>query len=744
MWLRNAENEKKITALMAAMTLEEKTGQLVQLGPSLVGSFELPLEELMDMVSDGRMTQEELYETISNSRFGFPLEDIEAGKVGSCNGAVGAEALTEAQEAAGRSRTQIPLLLGADVIHGFMTTYPIPLALSGSFEPELYQRTAEMAADEASAMGIHWTFAPMLDVARDPRWGRISEGAGEDPYLTSVFAKHTIMGFQGDNPGDGKHLLACAKHFAAYGGAEAGRDYNSSDLSPQKLREVYFPPFKAAVQAGVGSIMPAFNDISGVPCTVNKELLTDILRNEWGFKGLVISDANAIAECVNHGVASDGVDAAKKAIEAGVDMDMASGSYGGNLKTLVDSGELMVSEIDRAVRNVLRVKFALGLMGRGSQIDEKRIKSTILKPEYLMLAKEAAQKSIVLLKNEKGALPLEKDKKIALIGRLAAQKDQMLGAWASIGAGGCITVAEALKAEKCDYTYAEGLTKDNKIDEAAISEACQDKDVIVLAIGERVEESGEAASRGDLSIHSEDKELLRYLKGLGKPIVLLLFNGRPLVLTEESELSDAILECWHLGSQAGNAITDVLYGRYNPSARITATFPAALGQCPIYYNHMNTGRPTGKSKYTSRYIDIPTDPLYPFGFGLSYTTFSYEDLQASIAAESFHVQVCVTNTGTLSGEEVVQIYLQDVVADRARPVKELKAFKKVKLEPGEKEKLTFDIPIEEMSYYDRNMTRRIDEGLFRVYAGGNSRDTLMCEIGLETGRIYEEPILKGM
>jgi len=735
----NQETEQKIDELLKKMTLEEKIGQMRQPGPSLVGAFEVSFSELLDMKFDGKISDEEFQKMMSSVRMDYREEEVKAGKVGSFNGVSGAETINSIQKNAMESRLQIPLLFGMDVIHGYKTIYPIPLALSGSFEPELYRRTAEMAAEEATAAGVHWTYAPMVDVARDARWGRISEGAGEDTYLASVFAEHTVKGFQGEDISDGKHLIACAKHFAAYGGAEAGRDYNTVDISEQKLREVYLPPFQAAVEAGIGTLMPAFNDISGVPCSANHHLLTEILRDEWGFEGFLISDANAIDECVNHGIAEDRKEAARQSVLAGMDMDMSSDCFYENLQTLVQEGKVSEREIDQAVRRILRLKFAYGLMEQPIRTDAQREQETILKPEFKAIAREAAEKSIVLLKNENQVLPLQENRKIALIGKLAADGEQMMGAWAMGGdKNACISVKAAMEEAGMNFSWISGVTESGTVDVDGVCQICADADVILVAAGEWKDESGEASSRGELRMHTEDSEILRLVQKCGKPSVMLLFNGRPLVLTEEEKLVDAILECWHPGTEAGHAIVDILTGKVNPSARITASFPAAVGQCPIYYNHTSTGRPAGRGKFTSKYLDIPVEPLFPFGYGLSYTTFTYEEVSANIQDNRFEVDVTVKNTGAVAGEEVVQIYLQDVAASRVRPVKELKAFEKILLEAGEQKKLHFSIPVQCMAFYPAGNvppqanadTRVLEPGIFRVFVGGNSRDTHCTEVEL--------------
>lgn len=718
----NKNYEERIRELRAKMTLEEKIGQLQQCGPSLVGAFDISFDELLNMMFDGRITKEEFDRLMGTAEQDFHEEDLRAGKIGSYNGIGDSATANRLQKiAVEETRLGIPLLFGYDVIHGFRTVTPIPLAESCAWEPALWEKTGRVAAEEATAAGVHMTFAPMVDVAKDARWGRVSEGAGEDVLLNSDYGAAKVRGFQGDDLTKEDAMAACLKHFAAYGAGEAGRDYNRVDMSMQRLWEEYMPSYKACVDAGARAVMPAFNDINGVPCTVNSWLLRDILREKWGFNGLVISDSNAIAECVSHGIAEDKKDASKQAILAGMDMDMSSNSYVECLKELVEGGEVPESILDGAVDDVLRIKFELGLFDNPYQTDEQRESKAMLKEEYRAIAREAAVKSIVLLKNENQVLPLKEDAKIGIFGSLAAEKGQMTGAWA-IGANpeDCISIVEACEARGISYQYSENGSDLLKI--------AVDSDVLVAAIGETKEESGEAASRADITAGQEDLALIQDLLSTGKPVVVVLFNGRPLAIPELSEHVPAILEAWHPGVEAGPAILEVLFGDVNPSGKLTTTFPAATGQCPMYYAHINTGRPGGKSKFTSKYLDAPVDPLYPFGYGLSYTTYTYGDLKAEKKEDAVHVAVSVSNIGERDGDEIVQCYVQDVSAKRIRPVRQLKGYEKIHLKAGETKTVEFTIPYEKLDYYDWNMDRVPCEGLLRIYAGGDSRAELMEEI----------------
>lgn len=716
--------EKQIQDLIQKMTLEEKVGQLQQCGPSLVGAFEVSFEELLNMMFDGRISKDEFEKLMGTAEQDYHEEDIKAGRIGSFNG-IGDLAIANRLQkiAVEETRLGIPLLFGYDVIHGFRTVTPIPLAESCAWEPELWESTARVAADEATAAGIHMTFAPMVDVARDARWGRISEGAGEDVLLNCAYGTAKVKGFQGEDLSKQDAMIACLKHFAAYGAGEAGRDYNRVDMSMQRLWEEYLPPYKACVDAGARAIMPAFNDINGVPCTVNTWLLRDVLREKWGFDGLVVSDSNAIAECEDHGIAENKRDAARLAILAGTDMDMSSNSYIEHLKELVESGEVPEKVLDEAVADVLRVKFELGLFDDPYRTDAEREQQTMLKAEYRALAREAADKSIVLLKNDGAILPLRSDIKIGLFGALASDKGQMTGAWA-IGADteDCISIEEALAKRGISYQYDADGSDSQRI--AAAS------DVLVAVVGEMKEESGEAASRADITLNPKDLALTRKLLATGKPVIVVLFNGRPLAIPELKAEVPAIVEAWHLGVEAGNAVLDVLFGDVNPSGKLTATFPAATGQCPMYYAHINTGRPGGKSKFTSKYLDAPVEPLYPFGYGLSYTTYSYESLSAEKTEETVRVSVTVKNTGNRDGEEIAQCYVQDVTAKRIRPVRQLKAFEKVSLKAGEEKQIEFLIPYEELKYYDWDMNEVSCEGKLKIFVGGDSTAELMVEMNM--------------
>ena len=714
--------ESHIFALLSKMTLEEKIGQLQQCGPSLVGAFDVSFDELLNMMFDGRISKEEFDRLMGTAEQDFHEEDLRAGKIGSYNGIGDSATANRLQKiAVEETRLGIPLLFGYDVIHGFRTVTPIPLAESCAWEPALWEKTGRVAAEEATAAGVHLTFAPMVDVAKDARWGRISEGAGEDVLLNSAYGAAKVRGFQRDDLSKPDAMAACVKHFAAYGAGEAGRDYNRVDMSMQRLWEEYMPPYKACIDSGARAVMPAFNDINGVPCTANPWLLRDILREKWGFDGLVISDSNAIAECVAHGLAEDKRDAAKQAILAGMEMDMSSNSYAEYLKNLVESTEVPERVLDEAAADVLRIKFELGLFDNPYQTSEERECGAMLTEGSRAVAREAAVKSMVLLKNENKILPLKADARIGIFGALAADQGQMTGAWA-IGARpeDCVSIVEACGARGISYQYSE--------DGKDLLKIAASSDVLVAAIGERKEESGEAASRADITLRKEDLALVRDLLATGKPVAVVLFNGRPLAIPELAEHVPAILEAWHPGVEAGPAILDVLFGDVNPSGKLTATFPAASGQCPMYYAHINTGRPGGKSKFTSKYLDAPVEPIYPFGYGLSYTTFAYDNLAAEQTGEAVHVSVSVTNTGSRDGDEIVQCYVQDVAAKRVRPVRQLKGFEKVSLRAGETKTVDFVIPFAELSYYDWNMEEVPCEGTLKVYVGGDSRAELTQEI----------------
>lgn len=714
-----AQYEEKIKDLLEQMTLEEKVGQLQQCGPSLVGAFEVSFSELLDMMFDGKISEAEFGRLMSTAQEDFHEEDLRAGKIGSYNGIKNAATANKLQKiAVEETRLGIPLVFGYDVIHGYRTIMPIPLAEACAWDPALWEKTARVAAKEATAAGIHMTFAPMVDVAKDARWGRVSEGAGEDAYLSSLFGMAKVKGFQSEDLSKEDAMVACVKHFAGYGAAEAGRDYNRVDMSMQRFYEEYLPPYEACIKAGARAIMPAFNDINGVPCSVNKWLLTNILREKWRFDGMTVSDANAIAECVNHGIAEDKSDASRQAIEAGMDMDMSSNSYSESLVQLVQNGVVKEEVLDRAVADVLRIKCELGLFEHPYQTSEEREKEELLKPEYRTLARETAGKSMVLLKNE-GVLPLKNGTRVGVVGGLADNRGEMTGAWA-IGANPeeCISIVDACNVQGIDYIYTKNL------------EEIKNCDVVVVSLGETKDQSGEAASRSDITIPEEQMELLDELVKSGKPVITVLFNGRPLALGAVAEKADAILEAWYPGIEAGNAILDILFGRVNPSAKLTTTFPYASGQCPMYYSHINTGRPGGKGKFTSKYLDTPLEPVYPFGYGLSYTTYNYQDLEVVESREAFIASATITNIGEVAGEEIVQCYIRDLVAQRVRPVKQLKAFEKIKLDPGESKKISFTIPYQELGYYNNEMEYIVEEGTFEIFIGKNSEDYLSQKIVL--------------
>ena len=699
--------ENEIKELLGKMTLEEKAGQLQQCGPSLVGAFDVSFEELLNMMFDGKISKEKFDELMSTTEQDFHEEDLRAGKIGSYNGINNAKTANRLQKiAVEETRLGIPLLFGYDVIHGYRTVTPIPLAESCAWEPDLWRKTARMSAEEATAAGIHMTFAPMVDVAKDARWGRVSEGAGEDVLLNTDYGVEKVKGYQGDDLSKDNSLAACVKHFAAYGAVEGGRDYNRVDMSLQKLFEEYMPAYKGCIDAGAAAVMPAFNDINGVPCSVNQWLLTQVLRDDWKFDGMTVSDSNAIAECVTHGFAADRAQAAKAALEAGVDMDMSSDCYIENIVQLIKEGKLEEKYLDRAVADILRTKYRLGLFENPYQTSEEREKHTLLSVENRKLAREAAQKSIVLLKND-GILPLKKTEKAALTGELADNREQMTGAWA-IGADGndCISLKDGLDQA--------GITITN----------VDDADIVIAAIGETKEESGEAASRSSIEISKEQQELVKDLADSGKKVIAVLFNGRPLAIGWLKECASAIVEAWHPGIEAGNAICDILFGEINPSAKLTTTFPNTSGQCPMYYSHINTGRPGGKAKFTSKYLDAPTEPVYPFGYGLSYSEYEYSDMKAENDGEKIILSAFVKNTGERAGEEIVQCYFKDPVAQRVRPVKQLVAYKKVAINPGEKKEVIFEIEKKKLGYYDANMNYIVEPGEIIFYIGKNSEDCL--------------------
>ena len=727
--------ENKINELISKMTLEEKVGQLTQFLPSIFGAFGMTKDEIIAKLVEGEISYEEFQAMERN----YHKEEIREGLLGSMGGVTGAELSNELQKiAVEESRLGIPLLFGLDVVHGYRTIFPIPLAEACSWDLVLIEKTAEIAAKEASAAGIHWTYAPMVDITKDPRWGRIAEGAGEDTYLGSMIAAARVKGFQGEDITKPERILACAKHFAAYGGAVGGRDYNTVDMSLQTLHEVYLPPFDAAAKAGVGTFMSAFNDLNGVPCTVNKYLLTDVLREQIGFKGFVVSDANSIAEVVVHGDSENRKEASKKALLAGLEMDMSQGTYKEDLPEQINNGTIPVEVLNESVRRILRVKFQMGLFENPYRTNNDMEEKSLLAPEHVEIAREMAKRSIVLLKNEDHILPLKKNlNKIAVVGPLADNKKEMLGTWAITGnEEDVVSILSGITSAVEKYTeivYAKGceVIGEKGADFKTAVEIANESDVIIAVVGENADMSGEASSRMDLNLPGRQEELLRALHQTGKPVVVILINGRPLSIPWAAENVSAIVEAWQLGIQTGNAVADVLFGDYNPSGKLVATFPYSVGQVPIYYNHPRTGRPASKIKFTSKYIDGPHQPLYPFGFGLSYTTFNYENLVVNspeVTKDSLvTISIDVTNTGLRAGEEVVQVYISDEVASRVRPVKELKDFKKINLQPGERQTVTFEIDINSLGFYNEEMEYIVEPGLFKVFIGSNSQEGLEGE-----------------
>ncbi|MGH7541953.1 MAG: glycoside hydrolase family 3 N-terminal domain-containing protein, partial [Gemmatimonadota bacterium] len=652
-----------------------------------------------------------------------------------------------------RSRLKIPLLLGLDVIHGYRTIFPIPLAEASSWDPELVEAAARMAGREARANGINWTFAPMVDIARDPRWGRIVEGAGEDPYLGSVLAAAQVRGFQGEDLGAPNTLLATAKHFAAYGAAEGGRDYATVDLSERTLREVYLPPFHAAVRAGAGSVMAAFNEISGIPAHASTRLLTGILRDEWGFDGVLVSDYTGIAELRAHGIADSRAEAGTIALRAGVDVDMVSGIYLGDLPLLVNERRIPLRLVDAAVRRVLEAKAALGLFEAPYRYgDPAREVRDSLPAAHREFARALARASIVLLKNDPpgpgeqaqgrdpfapdesgatGVLPLSRDQTIAVIGPLAVDRSSPLGPWAAAGRpADVVTVLEGIRravspGTRVSHVPGAYVSGADTTGFRAARRAARDADAVVLVLGETREMSGEAASRASIELPGVQSALARAVLETGTPTAVVLLNGRPLAIPELAERAPAILEAWFPGVEAGSAIADVLFGDYNPGGKLPVTFPRATGQVPIYYAHKRTGRPPDpEQKYTSKYLDVHWTPLYPFGHGLSYTEFAYSDLRLDaaelVASDSLWVRVDVENVGARAGEEVVQLYLRDDVASVTRPVRELRRFRKIRLEPGESRTVSFQLMADDFAFLGPEMERIVEPGRFTVFVGGSS------------------------
>lgn len=717
-----------IGALMKKMTLEEKIGQLnlLTIGVDVTGPV---LSKDVEA-------------------------NIKKGLVGSVLNTRTPSAVRKLQDLAVKeTRLGIPLFFGLDVIHGHTTLFPIPLGLAASWDMNLIEHTARIAAEESAADGLNWTFSPMVDISRDPRWGRISEGAGEDPYLGSLVAKAMVRGYQGRSLKDNTSIMACIKHFALYGAAEAGRDYNGVDMSRVTMYNYYLPPYKAAVEAGAESIMTSFNEIEGIPATGNKWLLTDVLRKQWGFKGFVVTDYTAINEMIDHGM-GDSKKVTELALKAGVDMDMVSEAFTSNLKKLLDEKKITLSEIDIACSRILNAKYKMGLFSDPyKNLKNDKAGTLIFTEASRKFSREAATHSIVLLKNEQQILPLKKTANIALIGPLANNKRDMIGPHAAAGNWKQnVTVMEGLKnIPGMNIIYAKGanITDDSSllkrlnadggnievenvspqqlIDEA-ISAAAK-SDIIVAVMGESQGMSGEAASRSDINLPESQRNLLKALATTGKPIVLVLMNGRPLALDWENSHANAIVEAWFAGTEAGNAVADILVGNYNPSAKLTVSFPCNAGQIPIYYNHKNTGRPYKGDilfKYASRYLDVSNDPLYPFGFGLSYSSFKYSDVKLTgpkmTVNQKITATITVTNNSNTDGSEVVQLYIQDLAGSITRPVKELKGYQKIGLKAGESKIVNFSISVNDLKFYNSDLKLVAEPGDFKVFIGGNSRD----------------------
>lgn len=716
----------RVEELLAKMTLEEKIGQLNQVGPTPVGGVDLTLAEWKRMLDAGKITRAEYDKAVAGIPMDAQEDDVRAGRIGSFLVLKGAEKCNRMQRiAVEESRLGIPLLLGLDVVHGLRTIFPIPLAEACSWNEAVFENSAAIAAKEAVATGLNWTFAPMVDIARDARWGRIAEGAGEDPLLTSRFAAAKVRGFQGPDLSAPDRIAACAKHFAAYGAAIGGRDYNSADISLQTLHEVYLPPFEAASDAGAATFMGAFNDINGVPCTTNPYLYKDILRGAWGFDGMVVSDASAVAEVVAHGTAADRGDAAAQSLAAGMDMDMGCRCYIENLADRLQRGEITLQQIDDAVRHVLGVKFALGLFER-PYVDPTLADRLYLCAEHRAAARDAARRSMVLLKND-GLLPLAPDAKLLVVGGLAAERGEMLGTWAGMGRGeDTACLLDGLDARGVQYEYLPCCAVDNEthtigeFDPAGLAEAVAKADFVIAALGETRNMSGEASSLCDIGLAGGQDALVEALAATGKPFAAVLFNGRPLAIPHVDAAANAVLEAWHLGTEAGHAICDVLFGDHNPGGRLTVTFPHHTGECPRYYNHVSTGRPAGEIRHSCKYMDAPITPLYPFGHGLSYTEFAYENLTVCEENGTVTAQVTVRNTGARAAEETVQLYVHDRIARRARPVRELKAFAKVWLEPGEEKRVELTFARSALGYYDAAMHFIVEPGDFDIWAGHDS------------------------
>lgn len=737
---KDPKMDKFIKKLMSKMTLDEKIGQL-------------------NLPSSGDFTTGQA----TNSDIGKKVQD---GLVGGLFNIKGVDKIRDIQKVAvENSRLKIPLIFGMDVIHGYETSFPIPLGLASSWDMSLIEKSARIAAQEATADGICWTFSPIVDISRDPRWGRVSEGSGEDVFLGNQIAKAMVQGYQNNDLSANNSMLSCVKHYALYGAVEAGRDYNTVDMSHLRMYNEYFPPYKAAVDAGAGSVMASFNEVDGMPATGNKWLMSDVLRKQWGFNGFVVTDFTGINEMVNHGV-GDLQQVSALALKAGIDMDMVGEGFLTTLKKSLAEGKITQKDIDNAVRRILEAKYRLGLFDDPYKYcNSERAKTEIYNSANRDAARSIASQSMVLLKNDNQTLPLKATGTVAVIGPLADNPENMPGTW-SVAANhsASMSVLRGLKetmGDKVNFLFAKGSNldydaelearygafgkntyRDNRPVKEILDEAvnvAKKADVIVLAIGESSEMSGECSSRSDIEIPQSQKDLLVEMKKLGKPIVIVLFTGRPLVLNQENELADAILNVWFPGSEAGYAVSDVLFGKVNPSGKLPMTFPRSVGQIPLYYDYKNTGRPQTVpdqfEKFRSNYLDVPNSPLFPFGYGLSYTTFSYSDITLSATKlkgnQTLKASVTLTNTGKYDGAEVVQLYIRDIVGSITRPIKELKGFQKVSLKAGESKTVSFDITPDALKFYNSNLVYDWESGDFTIEIGGNSKDVKTANVNWE-------------
>jgi beta-glucosidase len=706
--------DQRVDSVLKLMTLEEKVGQLNQYNG--------------DWAATGPITPA-----------GDKQDQIRKGMIGSMLNVTGVVHTRQLQEMALQSRLRIPLLFGQDIIHGYRTIFPIPLAEAASWDLEAIGQSARIAAIEASAAGVHWTFAPMVDIARDPRWGRVMEGAGEDPYLGSLIARVRVKGFQGNGFGQTDALMACAKHFAAYGAAVGGRDYNAVDMSERMLHEIYLPPFKAAAEAGVATFMNSFNDLNGIPATGNRYLQRTLLKGQWKFPGFIVSDWGSVGEMINHGSVKDGYEAAASAINAGCDMDMESRSYIHHLSKLVKDGKVKMQVVDEAVKRILKKKFEMGLFDDPFRFSNpERADKQWNNPTHLEAARSMAKKSIVLLKNQGQVLPLSRQiKTIALIGPFIKAVRDNLGFWSydwPDDTARIITQWQGIQQKLGTGTnmlYAKGceIRDSSRSGFAEAIEMARQSDIVIMSMGEARDMSGEAKSRSNIHLPGVQEELIKAVHATRKPMIILINAGRPLVFNWTAENVPAIVYTWWLGTQAGHAIADVLFGDYNPSGKLPMTFPRTVGQVPIYYNYYNTGRPARNDSdlnYVSAYIDLPNSPQYPFGFGLSYTSFEYSDIRLTKKSirpnEKLEVYVSVRNTGDYDGEEVAQLYIRDLVGSVVRPVKELKGFQKVFLKKGEAKELKFTLTVDDLRFYNEKIQHVYEPGEFRVYVGTNSRD----------------------